>query len=139
MCPRDFQRPITPIHAIEEPPALLQAYFCQKISAYINIHNKFIFCERCFEWSTNSENQPTWLTEKGDWHKIFRHTLAIDGLAIGIHCDRCQIRLTNSEVGHNCPECTNKYFEFQQNPDLPGVSRFDEAIIINVEIQVEEP
>lgn len=37
MCPRDLQKLVTPPFAVEEPPALLQAYFCQKITAYINI------------------------------------------------------------------------------------------------------
>lgn len=59
MCPCNFQRPLTAPFAVEELLELTQVYFCQKFTAYINIHNTFVFCERCFNWTTNTEGQHT--------------------------------------------------------------------------------
>lgn len=77
--------------------------------------------------------------QQKDWEKVYTHTLAIDGVGITIHCDRCSARLTNSKIGQECPECTEKYIEFRQSPNSLEVSYFDEVIIINVESQFENP
>lgn len=92
--------------------------------------NRITLCRQCFD-----ELDPS---KKSDWRKVFNHSMIIDGIINSVDCDKCQVKLTDSRIADECIDCLNKYNEFQENPDLPEATHFDDTVLIIIEMYSED-
>lgn len=124
--PRDSESPVI----IPSDPPAEQTFYCQRGIGYIHCTEKTVICESCYQSLPRME--------KISWLKIFKHTLTVEGIIVGVNCEQCEAQLTIIRLGFNCVECTEKYELYLIDPELVQ-ARYNQnqTITINVHIHIQ--